>query len=112
MYYHDAETVFSVFSLPLLLLGGEVQADVSDFKVLDKDFFTNTQHTLFLSENHSDLSPDKFIKTAQVCWIMDTGECAGMEFVDSDAGGTNGGPEDYVPKGPEDCIKEGYTITQ
>lgn len=105
--------LFSVLTgVPLLLLGGEVQADVSDFKVLDKDFFTNTQHTLFLSENHSDLSPDKFIKTAQVCWIMDTGECAGMEFVDSDAGGTNGGPEDYVPKGPEDCIKEGYTITQ
>ena len=74
----------------------------------------NTLHThLLLKPN---LSPQQVfyqseIKVAQVCWIMDTGECAGLEFVGSDIGGSGGGPEDYVPKGEEDCIKEGYKLT-
>ena len=29
----------------------------------------------------------------------------------SDINGPNGNPEDYVPKGEEDCIKEGYKLT-
>ena len=64
-----------------------------------------------VSKNHSE------VKLAQVCWIMDTGECAGLDFVDSDIDNPegdddpDGGSEDYVPKGPEDCIKEGYKLT-
>ena len=87
-----------------------VYADVSNFKTTDNFFLTNTQHTQFLSDA-SGLSPDKFIKVAQVCWIMDTGDCSGMQFVDSDLNGSGGNPEDYVPKGPADCIEEGYTVT-
>ena len=79
----------------------------------------NTLHThLSLKPN---LSPQQVfnqseIKVAQVCWIMDTGDCAGLDFVNSDIGnnggaGGSGGGDEYDKKGPEDCIKEGYTVT-
>ena len=73
----------------------------------------NTLHTHLslksgLSPQH--VSEKNLVKTAQVCWIMDTGECAGLDFVGSDISGPSD-PEDYVPKGEEDCIKEGYTLT-
>ena len=81
----------------------------------------NTLHThLSLKPN---LSPQQvsenqksLVKIAQVCWIMDTGECAGLDFVDSDIGnnggsGGSGGGDEYDKKGPEDCIKEGYKLT-
>ena len=79
----------------------------------------NTLHThLSLKPN---LSPQQVfnqseIKVAQVCWIMDTGECVGLEFVGSDignngGGGGSGGGDEYDKKGPEDCIKEGYKLT-
>ena len=102
--------LFSVLTgFPLLLSGGDVQADVF---YSDKTILTNTQHTLFLSENHADLSPDEFIKVAQVCWIMDTGECFGVNFISADRDLNNpSNPEDYVPKGPTDCLEEGYTVT-
>ena len=77
----------------------------------------NTLHThLSLKPN---LSPQQvsenqksLVKIAQVCWIMDTGECAGLEFVGSDIGGSGGGDkptDEYDKKGPEDCIKEDFS---
>ena len=81
----------------------------------------NTLHTHLLPEPC--LSPQQvsknqksLVKIAQVCWIMDTGECAGLDFVNSDIGnnggaGGSGGGDEYDKKGPEDCIKEGYTVT-
>ena len=79
----------------------------------------NTLHThLLLKPNLSphQVSNQSEIKVAQVCWIMDTGECAGLDFVNSDIGnnggaGGSGGGDEYDKKGPEDCIKEGYTVT-
>ena len=76
----------------------------------------NTLHTHLLPEPC--LSPQQvsknqksLVKVAQVCWIMDTGDCAGLDFVGSDINGPNGNPEDYAPKDGQDCIKEGYKLT-
>ena len=77
----------------------------------------NTLHTHLLPEPC--LSPQQvsknqksLVKVAQVCWIMDTGDCAGLDFVSSDINGSgNKPPSEYDKKGPEDCIKEGYTLT-
>ena len=104
--------LFSVCAgVSLFCLRGMAQADVSVFEYSDNFFFSNTQHTQFLSDAY-DLSPDKFIKVAQVCWIMDTGECFGVNFISADRDLNNpSNPEDYVPKGPADCIEEGYTVT-
>ena len=97
------------------------QADISSsMHYIFKDVtLFNTLHT-HLSLNGA-LSPQQvsknqksLVKVAQVCWIMDTGECAGLEFVGSDIGGSGGGDkptDEYDKKGPEDCIKEGYTVT-
>ena len=75
----------------------------------------NTLHThLSLKPN---LSPQQVfnqseIQVAQVCWIMDTGDCAGLDFVSSDINGSgNKPPSEYDKKGSEDCIKEGYKLT-
>ena len=59
------------------------------------------------------VSNQNIVKVAQVCWIMDTGECAGLDFVDSDINGdpSSKPPEDYDKKGASDCIKEGYKLT-
>ena len=104
--------LFSACNALLWLLSyNNVYADVSNFKTTDNFFLTNTQHTQFLSDA-SGLSPDEFIKVAQVCWIMDTGECFGVNFISADRDLNNpSNPEDYVPKGPADCIEEGYTVT-
>ena len=76
----------------------------------------NTLHTHLLPEPC--LSPQQvsenqksLVKVAQVCWIMDTGDCVGLDFVGSDINGPNGNPEDYAPKDWQDCIKEGYKLT-
>lgn len=44
---------------------------------------------------------------------MDTGDCLGTEFGWSDdtPGGGAGPTDEFDEKGPEDCIKEGYTLT-
>ena len=70
----------------------------------------HTSEVLFLSPQK--VSQKSLTKVAQICWIMDTGECLGNEFGWSDdtpGGGTE--PPDFDEKGPEDCIKEGYTLT-
>ena len=78
----------------------------------------NTLHThlsaaLNLSPHQVSENQKSLLKVAQVCWIMDTGECSGMDFVGSDIDSPSGSgqPNDYVPKGAEDCIKEGYKLT-
>ena len=77
----------------------------------------NTLHThlsleLGLSPQQVSENQKSLVKVAQVCWIMDTGDCAGLDFVSSDINGSgNKPPSEYDKKGPEDCIKEGYTIT-
>ena len=81
----------------------------------------NTLHThlsleLGLSPQQVSKNQKSLVKVAQVCWIMDTGDCAGLDFVNSDIGnnggtGGSGGGDEYDKKGPEDCIKEGYTVT-
>ena len=77
----------------------------------------NTLHThlsleLGLSPQQVSKNQKSLVKVAQVCWIMDTGDCAGLDFVSSDINGSgNKPPSEYDKKGPEDCIKEGYTIT-
>ena len=65
------------------------------------------RETIFLSP------PQKStIKLAQVCWIVDAGKCLGISFSWSDKiPGKSDNPEDFTPKGKEDCIKEGYTLT-
>ena len=44
---------------------------------------------------------------------MDTGDCLGTEFGwgDDTPGGGAGPTDEFDEKGPEDCIKEGYTLT-
>ena len=77
----------------------------------------NTLHThlsleLGLSPQQVSKNQKSLVKVAQVCWIMDTGDCAGLDFVGSDISGSgNKPPSEYDKKGPEDCIKEGYTVT-
>ena len=89
------------------------QADISSsMNYIFKDVtLFNTLHT-HLSLNGA-LSPQQvsknqksLVKVAQVCWIMDTGDCAGLDFVSSDINGSgNKPPSEYDKKGPEDCIK-------
>ena len=71
----------------------------------------HTSEVLFLSPQK--VSQKSLTKVAQVCWIMDTGECLGNEFGWSDdtPGGGAGPTDEFDEKGPEDCIKEGYTLT-
>ena len=76
----------------------------------------NTLHThlsleLGLSPQQVSKNQKSLVKVAQVCWIMDTGDCVGLDFVGSDINGPNGNPEDYAPKDWQDCIKEGYKLT-
>ena len=87
------------------------------------EFYKNFQritlpfHSLHISENLF-LSPQQVsnqlkIQIAQVCWIMDTGECLGSSFgwADKTPGTPSTPPNEYDKRGPEDCINEGYTIT-
>ena len=77
----------------------------------------NTLHThlsleLGLSPQQVSKNQKSLVKVAQVCWIMDTGDCAGLDFVSSDINGSgNKPPSEYDKKGSEDCIKEGYKLT-
>ena len=78
----------------------------------------NTLHThlsleLGLSPQQVSKNQKSLVKIAQVCWIMDTGECAGLDFVNSDISGdpSDKPTDDYDKKGASDCIKEGYKLT-
>ena len=74
----------------------------------------HTQHTPNLSAQSlsSPFSEKREIKVAQVCWITDTEDCGGADFVGTDLEG--GTPPDVLPPGggdAESCIKMGYDKT-
>ena len=74
----------------------------------------HTQHTPNLSAQSlsSPFSEKREIKVAQVCWITDTEDCGGADFVGTDLEG--GTPPDVLPPGGGDadsCIKMGYDKT-
>ena len=89
----------------------DVRADIS--LPSEKITFVHTLHTHLFSEDY--LSPESFrerqeIKVAQVCWITDTEDCGGADFVGTD--GTTGTPPEILPPGAgENCIKMGYDKT-
>ena len=74
----------------------------------------HTSHTSHLIARH--LSPPSFserqeIKVAQVCWITDTEDCGGADFVGTDL---EGGTPEVIPPGggdAESCIRMGYNKT-
>ena len=73
----------------------------------------HTSHTSHLMARH--LSSPSFserpeVKVAQVCFITDTEDCGGADFVGTD--GTQGTPPEILPPGDGDsCIKMGYKKT-
>ena len=73
----------------------------------------HTSENLFLSPHQVSKNQKSWVKVAQVCWIMDTGECLGSSFGwdDKTPGTPSTPPDEYDKKGPQDCIDEGYTIT-
>ena len=82
----------------------------------EKITFVHTLHTHLFSEDY--LSPESFrerqeIKVAQVCWITDTDDCGGADFVGTD--GTTGTPPEILPPGGDDykesCTEMGYGKT-
>ena len=89
----------------------DARADIS--LPSEKITFVHTLHTHLFSEDY--LSPESFrerqeIKVAQVCWITDTEDCGGADFVGTD--GTTGTPPEILPPGAgENCIKMGYDKT-
>ena len=74
----------------------------------------HTSHTSHLIARH--LSPESFrerqeVKVAQVCFITDTEDCGGADFVGTDL---EGGTPEVIPPGGGDadsCIKMGYSKT-
>ena len=72
----------------------------------------HTQHTPNLSAQSlsSPVFGARELRVAQVCWITDTEDCGGADFVGTD--GTQGTPPDALPPGDGDsCIKMGYKKT-
>ena len=73
----------------------------------------HTQHTPNLSAQSlsSPFSEKREIKVAQVCWITDTEDCGGADFVGTD--GTEGTPppREVLPPKKDSCIKMGYDKT-
>ena len=73
----------------------------------------HTSHTSHLMARH--LSSPSFserpeVKVAQVCFITDTEDCGGADFVGTD--GTQGKPPEILPPGEGDsCIEMGFTKT-
>ena len=72
----------------------------------------HTQHTPNLSARSlsSPFSEKREFKVAQVCWITDTDDCGGADFVGTD--GTTGTPPEILPPGGDDykesCTEMGY----
>ena len=112
--------LFSVVSVYLLLSNANaaempkqnVEAQNFLYNSVQKDFFLDAPLNLNFFPNI------KQIQVAQVCWIMDTGECLGSSFGwdDKTPGTPSTPPDEYDKKGPQDCIPqdcidEGYTIT-
>ena len=105
--------VYLLFGLlsSVAIFAPDARADIS--LPSEKITFVHTLHTHLFSEVY--LSPPSFserqeIKVAQVCWITDTEDCGGADFVGTD--GTTGTPPEILPPGGGDsCIKMGYGKT-
>ena len=114
--------VYLLFGLlsSVAIFAPDVRADIS--LPSEKITFVHTLHTHLFSEVY--LSPPSFserqeIKVAQVCWITDTDDCGGADFVGTD--GTTGTPPEILPPGgdggddggdyKESCAQMGYDKT-
>ena len=106
--------VYLLFGLlsSVAIFAPDVRADIS--LPSEKITFAHTLHTHLFSEDY--LSPESFrewpeIKVAQVCWITDTDDCGGADFVGTD--GTQGTPppREVLPPKKDSCIKMGYDKT-
>ena len=102
-------------ALSLACLDNQVQASINfNLKAPPVPSYAklHTSHTSHLIARH--LSPESFserqeIKVAQVCFITDTKDCGGADFVGTDL---EGGTPDVLPPGAgENCIKMGYDKT-
>ena len=85
-------------SRAVAIFAPDARADIS--LPSEKITFVHTLHTHLFSEDY--LSPESFrerqeIKVAQVCWITDTEDCGGADFVGTD--GTQGTPPEILPPG-------------
>ncbi len=107
--------VYLLFGLlsSVAIFAPDVRADIS--LPSEKITFVHTLHTHLFSEVY--LSPPSFserqeIKVAQVCWITDTEDCGGADFVGTDL---EGGTPEVVPPGggggDNSCIEMGFTKT-
>ncbi len=106
-------------ALSLACLDNQVQASINfNLKAPPVPSYAklHTSHTSHLIARH--LSPESFrerqeIKVAQVCWILDTEDCGGADFVGTD--GTQGTPPEILPPGngdyKESCTEMGYGKT-
>ena len=105
-------------ALSLACLDNQVQASINfNLKAPPVPSYAklHTSHTSHLIARH--LSSPSFserqeIKVAQVCWITDTEDCGGADFVGTD--GTQGTPDIIPPGGgggDDSCIKMGYDKT-
>ena len=114
--------VYLLFGLlsSVAIFAPDARADIS--LPSEKITFVHTLHTHLFSEVY--LSPPSFserqeIKVAQVCWITDTDDCGGADFVGTD--GTTGTPPEILPPGgdggddggdyKESCAQMGYDKT-
>ena len=104
-------------ALSLACLDNQVQASINfNLKAPPVPSYAklHTSHTSHLIARH--LSPESFrerqeIKVAQVCWILDTEDCGGADFVGTDL---EGGTPEVIPPGggdAESCIRMGYNKT-
>ena len=107
--------VYLLFGLlsSVAIFAPDVRADIS--LPSEKITFVHTLHTHLFSEVY--LSPPSFserqeIKVAQVCWITDTEDCGGADFVGTDL---EGGTPEVIPPGggggDDSCIEMGFTKT-
>ena len=104
-------------ALSLACLDNQVQASINfNLKAppVPSHAKLHTSHTSHLMARH--LSPESFrerpeVKVAQVCWITDTEDCGGADFVGTDL---EGGTPEVIPPGggdAESCIRMGYTLS-
>ena len=105
--------LFGLLSL-VAIFAPDVRADIS--LPSEKITFVHTLHTHLFSEVY--LSPESFsarpeVNVAQVCWITDTEDCGGADFVGTD--GTTGTPPEILPPGggggDKSCVEMGFTKT-
>ncbi len=111
--------VYLLFGLlsSVAIFAPDVRADIS--LPSEKITFVHTLHTHLFSEDY--LSPESFserqeIKVAQVCWITDTEDCGGADFVGTDRdpttpSGGGGGGDDDGDDYKESCAQMGYDKT-